>query len=258
MNILCIGDVFGEAGCRALMKALPAFKRENKIDFVIANGENSALGNGITRDSARMLLNCGVDVITGGNHSLRREEINDMLEECSALIRPANLLNVYSGNGIALVDLGFVSIAVINIMGSVYLENVSDPFDKIDDLVQQAKDSGSKIIIVDFHAEATSEKKAMGYYLDGRVSAVFGTHTHIATADEQILPKGTGYITDLGMSGVQDSVLGVEKEIIVARFKGDTTRRFIAAEGEGEINGCIFEIDNSTGLCKGVKRVKFW
>ena len=257
MNILCIGDVFGEAGCDALRKRLPLFKKQNNIDMVIANGENSAAGNGITPDSARFLLNCGVDIITGGNHSLRRKEIFDMLEDSSVILRPENMGGDLAGGGFGIVDFGHTRVAVINLLGSVYLEAAENPFLCAERLVGKAKEQGINIIIVDFHAEVTSEKRAMGFFLDGKVSAVFGTHTHVTTADEQILPAKTGYITDLGMSGVEESVLGVKKEIIIDRLKNGGCERFLPAEGECSINGCIFSVEKSTGKCNSVKRVKF-
>ncbi len=257
MNILCIGDVFGEAGCNVLQKALPAFKKQKNIDMVICNGENSAVGNGITPASARHLLNCGVDIITGGNHSLRRGEIADLLEGSSTILRPDNLIDDAPGSGFAVVDFGHTMVGVINLMGAVYADGVSNPFLAADRLLEEAKALGLKIVVVDFHAEATSEKKAMGYYLDGKVSAMFGTHTHIATADEQIMPCGTGYITDIGMTGVEDSVLGVQKDIIISRLRDDARDKFMAAEGTAYVNGCIFDIDKSTGRCVGVERVRF-
>lgn len=257
MKILCIGDVFGEAGCDALQKRLPNFKNRNNIDMVIANGENSAAGNGITPQSARWLLNCGVDVITGGNHSFRRKEIYDMLEGGDVLIRPENAGKDLPGSGLSIIDFGRMRVAVINIIGSVYMESAENPFDCVDLLIAKAKEQGIKVILVDYHAEVTSEKRAMGFYLDGKVSAVFGTHTHVTTADEQILPGGTGYITDLGMSGVDDSVLGVKKEIIIARLKSGGMDRFLPAEGSCSINGCIFTVDDFTGKCLAAERVKF-
>ena len=256
MNILCVGDVFGEQGCQILQKCLPKIKKAKAIDMVIVNGENSAVGNGITPASARMLVNCGADVVTGGNHTMRRKEIAETLEECDYILRPANLSADLPGGGYAVVDLGHTRVAVIRLLGSVYMECDENPFDAVDSLIQRAKDDGIKIVVVDFHAEVTSEKRAMGYYLDGKASAVFGTHTHIATADEQILPGGTGYITDIGMTGVDDSVLGVKKEIIVSRFKSGTQEKFLAADGEGSLNGCIFSVDKNTGKCLSVERIK--
>ncbi len=258
MNILCVGDVFGAPGCDILQKALPVFKKQYDIDLVIANGENSAVGNGITPASARSLLNSGVDVITGGNHTLRRREVFDLLEEGATLIRPANLVGDMPGCGIAYVDFGYTQVAVINLIGTVYIDGTENPYPFADRLINEAKSSGAKIIVVDFHAEATSEKRAMGFYLDGKVSAIFGTHTHVATADEQVLPGGTGYITDIGMTGVDQSVLGVKKEIIISRLKDGAQDRFEAAEGRCSVNGCVFNVDKATGKCISAERVRFY
>lgn len=257
MRILAIGDVFGKSGCDFLLKNLPTIKKENSIDLIIANGENSAEGNGILPTSAEMLFAAGVDVITGGNHSLRRREIYNMLDENAFLLRPANFPKSVPGSGITYVDMGYTTVAVINILGVVFLENLACPFETADKLIDEAKKNGAKIIVVDFHAEATSEKRALGFYLDGRVSCVFGTHTHIQTSDEQILPNNTGYITDVGMTGVVDSVLGVDKEIIIQKMKNKLPVKFYNAVGECELNGCIFDIDKTTGYTTSVKRIKY-
>ena len=256
MKILAIGDVFGKSSCDFLLKKLPTLKKEHAIDLVIANGENSAEGNGILPSSAETLFAAGVDVITGGNHTLRRKEIFNMLEENEFLLRPANLPSSIPGKGITYVDLGYTIVAVINILGVVYLESLSCPFETADKLINEAKQNGAKIIVVDFHAEATSEKRALGFYLDGRVSCIFGTHTHVQTSDEQILPNNTGYITDIGMTGVIDSVLGVEKSIIIQKMKDKLPVKFYGATGECELNGCIFDVDKSTGFTKSVQRIK--
>jgi len=256
MKILAIGDVFGKSGCDFLLKKLPTLKKEHAIDLVIANGENSAEGNGILPSSAETLFAAGVDVITGGNHTLRRKEIFNMLEENEFLLRPANLPSSIPGKGITYVDLGYTIVAVINILGVVYLESLSCPFETADKLINEAKQNGAKIIVVDFHAEATSEKRALGFYLDGKVSCIFGTHTHVQTSDEQILPNNTGYITDIGMTGVIDSVLGVEKNIIIQKMKDKLPVKFYGATGDCELNGCIFDVDKSTGFTKSVQRIK--
>ena len=235
---------------------MPIIKKEHSIDLVIANGENSAEGNGILPTSTESLFAAGVDVITGGNHSLRRKEIYNMLEENEFLLRPANLPASVPGKGIAYVDLGYTTVAVINILGVIYMESLACPFETANKLVNEAKENGTKIIVVDFHAEATSEKRALGFYLDGKVSCLFGTHTHIQTSDEQILPNNTGYITDIGMTGVIDSVLGVDKNIIIQKMKDKLPVKFYSATGECELNGCIFEVDKSTGFTTSVKRIK--
>lgn len=250
MRVLCVGDVCAPAGVEAALKTIPCLKRELKVDFTIVNGENSALGNGILPESAKELFSAGADVITGGNHTLRRKEIYETLESNSCVLRPDNIVSEY-GSGYALCDLGKYSVAVINLAGQVYLERekAENPFLRAEELVSRAKADGAKFIFVDFHAEATSEKRAMGFFLDGKVSAVFGTHTHVQTADAQVLPLGTGYITDLGMTGVINSVLGVKTEIIIDRLKSGGSDKFLQAEGKCMLNGCLFDIDDKTGLC---------
>lgn len=256
MNILCIGDICGNIGCDFIKNNLYHIKKYYSIDFTVANGENSAEGNGITPLSAQTLFTYGVDVITGGNHSLRRKEAHALLDENNFLLTPDNIPQDI-GHGYCLVDMGRLKIAVVNILGNAYLDSygASNCFDTADKLVDCAKNDNANIIIVDFHAEATGEKKALGYYLDGRVSAFFGTHTHIQTADEQILDGGTGYITDIGMTGPVNSVLGVKKEIIIDRLRNKSLEKFTLADGECMLNGCIFTVDEKTGLTTSVKRI---
>ncbi len=248
MRILCIGDVVGSPGCGFLRSHLPAFKKLHEVDLVICNGENSADGNGITPRSADYLFASGVDVITLGNHSFRRPEVFSYLEEQPAIIRPCNFPEgTTPGRGMCTVDMGYTSVTVINAMGQEAIDaHLDNPFTAVDRLL---KEVDSRIILVDFHAEATSEKRAMGLYLDGRVSAVFGTHTHVMTADAEVLPGGTGYITDLGMTGTIDSVLGVKKEIIINRFITKLPGRFENADGRCKLDCTLFEIDRSSGKC---------
>lgn len=257
MRLLCIGDVCGEGGCEKVRATLPRLKKEHSIDVVIINGENSADGNGVTPFSADYLFACGADVITGGNHSFRNSAIIPYLDANEFILRPHNLPEAESGKGYCLLDMGKFSVAVINLSGTIYLErmNASNPFLCADELIEKAKMDGADIIAVDFHAEATSEKRALGFYLDGRVSAVFGTHTHIQTSDNKILPKGTGYITDLGMTGPENSVLGVKSEIIINRLKSGDMSKFEIADGECTLNGCIFEIDTKTGKTVSTDRI---
>lgn len=245
---MCIGDVVGSVGCAFLRRHLPVFKRQQQIDFVICNGENSADGNGITPKSADYLFTSGVDFITLGNHGFRRREVYPVLDENPNIIRPANYpSSVTPGKGFSIVDMGYTTVAVVNLMGQQYLDaNLENPFLAADRILKQID---AKIIIVDFHAEATSEKRAMGFYLDGRVSAVFGTHTHVMTADACVLPQGTGYITDAGMTGVIDSVLGVKKEIILRRFTTQLPERFDIEQGDCKLNCVVFDIDRSSGKC---------
>lgn len=255
MNILTVGDVCGKAGTEALLRLLPAVKKEYRIDFTVVNGENSAEGNGILPQSADLIFTAGADVITGGNHTLRRSEFYPCLEENSCLLRPANLPNAVPGKGLTVVDLGYTQIAVLNLLGTVYLESQACPFQTADRLLKELQSQGIKNILVDFHAEATSEKRAMGFYLDSRVTALFGTHTHVATADACVLPGKTGYITDLGMTGVEHSVLGVEYEIILKKMRDKLPVRFKNASGEAYLNGCVFEVDHKTGHCISAKQI---
>lgn len=256
MKILAIGDVCGRFGCEAVLNRLPKIKKDLNIDLVIANGENSAEGNGILPGSADLLFKAGVDVITGGNHSLRRKEIFPLLEENDFLLRPANFPASVPGKGITVVDLGYTTVAVINILGVVYMESMACPFETADKMIEKAKNMGAKIILVDLHAEATSEKRAMGFYLDGKVSALFGTHTHVPTADAQLLPLGTAYITDIGMTGVKHSVLGTDKDIVISKMKDKLPLKFRGAEGECELSGCVIEIDKATGKAISIELVK--
>ncbi len=253
MNILVIGDVVSAVGCEFLRSVLPTFKKVKGIDFCIANGENSAVGNGITPASANYLFDSGVDFITTGNHVYRRKEFYDMLDEREDIIRPANFYKGNPGRGWSVVDMGFAKVGIINLSGTVYMDRCDNPFTVVDEILPKLSDC--KIILVDFHAEATAEKRAMGFYLDGRVSAVYGTHTHVLTADAGILPKGTAYITDIGMTGVKNSALGVKPEISVEWLRTGMPARFDPAEGACMMNGCIFEIENKTGKVLGVEPV---
>ncbi len=253
MNILAIGDVVSAKGCEFLRSVLPSYKKLKGIDFCIANGENSAVGNGITPFSAQYLFDSGVDFLTTGNHVYRRREFYEMLDSCEDIIRPANFSRSNPGRGYAVIDLGFTKIAIINLAGAVYMDRCDNPFTVIDEILPEVADC--KIKIVDFHAEATAEKRAMGFYLDGRVSAVFGTHTHVITGDAVILPKGTAYMTDIGMTGPKNSVLGVKPEISIEWLKTGMPARFDTADGECVLNGCIFEIDNKTGKAISVEPV---
>lgn len=247
LKILTIGDIVSKQGCEYLRQNLPKLKREFNADVVIANGENSAVGNGILPNSANYILDSGVDVITLGNHSLRRREIYDYLDMDNPVIRPANYHKSAPGRGYIIIDKGYCRLAVVNLQGTVYLDSLDNPFNVIDGIIEEIKSQGIKIIILDFHAEATSEKRAMGFYLDGRVSAVFGTHTHTQTSDNQILPNGTGYITDIGMTGPYYSVLGVSPECVIEKFKTNLPVKFKNDDGVCVMEGCLFEIDNVTG-----------
>lgn len=253
VRILCVGDVVGSIGCEFLREKLPALKKEKNVDLCIVNGENSADGNGITQNSATHLLDSGADVITTGNHSFRRKESYPLYDSCENLLRPANYPAAAPGHGLYIADLGRVRIAVVNLMGTVYLESLESPFEKLDKLLKTL--DLPQLCIVDFHAEATGEKRALGFYADGRATAVFGTHTHVQTADECLLPGGTGYITDAGMTGTINSVLGVKPEIIIGRYTTKMPARFDLAKGPCKMDCVLFTADEATGLCTGVERL---
>lgn len=253
MNIFAIGDVVGQEGCEFLRKTLPSFKKLKGIDFTIANGENSAAGNGITPFSAQHLFDSGVDVITTGNHVYKRREVYDFLDSRGDIVRPANYNRNNPGRGFTVIDKGSVQIGVVNLAGVSYMEPAANPFETADLILPELE--MCRIILVDFHAEATAEKKALGFYLDSRVSAVFGTHTHVQTSDAKVLDGATAYITDLGMTGPEKSVLGIKPEIAVNRFKTGMPSRFETAQGRCFMCGCIFEIDEKTGRALSAESV---
>lgn len=253
MRILCIGDIVGEVGCDFVRKHIPTLRKLKNIDLVIANGENSANGNGLSVYSAESIFSSSVDVITTGNHSFRKRASYDYYDTCPYLVRPLNLPSNVPGKGYCIVDMGKYQACVINALGTVFMESLQSPFEAIDSLLS---DIQQKIIIVDIHAEATAEKKALAYYLDGRVSAVFGTHTHVQTSDEQILECGTGFITDVGMCGPITSVLGVKKELAIKKMKDKMPTRFEEADGPCRINGIIFDIDVTSGKTNSVERIE--
>ena len=256
MKILAIGDVVSKQGCEYLREMLPKLKKDYNADIVIVNGENSAVGNGITPHSANHIFSSGADVITLGNHSLRRIEICDYLDENEFIIRPENYHKSAPGKGYTIIDKGYARVLVANIQGAVYLDNIENPFDSADRILKIAEDEGINIILIDFHAEASSEKKAMGFYLDSKISALFGTHTHVQTSDEQILPCGAGYITDLGMTGPYYSVIGIAPEKAIQKMKTNLPVRFTVNDGPCVIEGCYFEIDNKSGKTISVERFR--
>lgn len=254
MNILCIGDVVRTVGCDFLREHLAPLKREKQIDLTIVNGENSAEGNGIHAHSLQHLFDSGADVVTTGNHSFRQKGYETLYEENEFLLRPANFPEgTTPGRGLCIVDLGRVQVAVVNLLGTVYLDSLKSPFETLDELLKTP--GFPKLCIVDFHAEATGEKRAMGFFADGRVSAVFGTHTHVQTADETILPHGTGYLTDVGMTGPIQSVLGLTADCVIKKLTTKLPVRFEPAPGPCRMDGVIFTCDERTGLCTGVERV---
>lgn len=250
-NILFIGDVVGKAGCDFLLQKLPLIKRQYAVDITVVNGENSAQGNGITKLSADMIFNAGADIITTGNHAFKRRESYEIYEN-DCIIRPANYPDGAPGKGICTLDMGAYSIAVINLSGTVYLDPLDNPFTVIDNMLEEVDTPN---IFVDFHAEATSEKKAMGFHLEGRVSGVFGTHTHVPTADETILGGHTAYITDLGMTGPERSMLGVEIKPAVDRLRFRLPVRFKEAEGACFLCGAVVKFDEKTGKSHKIEQL---
>ncbi len=253
MNIIFIGDVVGQKACAYLREKIPYLKNKYNAKLVIANGENSADGNGITPVTARYLLDSGIDVVTTGNHCFRRREMDAFYQESNLVLRPANFPFEVVGKGYTELDFGSYSVAVINLLGTVFMQNLDNPFHCMDRILKNIR---SKIIIVDFHAEATSEKRAMGHYLTGRVSAVLGTHTHVQTADEEVLGDTTGYISDVGMTGVLDSVLGIKKEIIISNMLTGYPQRYEYAEGDFTICGVVLTVDEKTGKCSSIERIR--
>ncbi|MGA8598344.1 MAG: TIGR00282 family metallophosphoesterase [Bryobacteraceae bacterium] len=255
MNILFIGDIFASAGRSIVAEHLPNLVRDNHIELVIANGENSAGGFGITPLIAEELLTLGIHVLTGGNHSFDKREIYEYFARQPRLLRPANYPDGLPGQGlyIGMTETG-VPYAVVDLQGRASMSNIDCPFRKADQLLG-ALDPNVKVRVVDFHAELTSEKMAMGWYLDGHVSAVIGTHTHIPTADARILPDGTAYQTDAGMTGPYHSVIGVDKETVLRRFLTGLSGRMEAAKGGAELHGVLLEVDNTTGRALSIRRV---
>ncbi len=250
-RLLFIGDVVGELGCRFLSAKLPAIKRKYNIDVTVVNGENSAQGNGITHSSAESIIRSGADIITTGNHAFRRHESRELFDS-EYIIRPANYPDGTSGSGICTLDMGSFSVTVINLMGVVYMDSLDNPFTKIDEILS---DIDSKNIFVDFHAEATSEKKSIGFYLAGRVTGVLGTHTHVQTADETILKEHTAYITDTGMTGVEISCLGVDYNLTIERMRTHMPVKFREAEGKCFLCGVVVEFDEKCGKAHSIERI---
>uniref|UniRef100_A0A7V3ZVJ6 TIGR00282 family metallophosphoesterase n=1 Tax=candidate division WOR-3 bacterium TaxID=2052148 RepID=A0A7V3ZVJ6_UNCW3 len=252
-KILFLGDVCGESGRKALVKGVKFLKERYKPDVIIVNGENAAGGFGITPQIVEDFLSLGIDCITLGDHAFDRKEIINYLEKENRIIRPLNYPPEAPGKGICILEKNNQLVIIINLIGRVFMKPLDCPFRRIDE--ELIKINNKKIIIVDFHAEATAEKKAMGYFLDGKVSAVLGTHTHIPTADEQILPKGTAYITDVGMCGAHDSILGMEIEDSLKRLLYGINYRLIPANTNLKVEGVIVEIDSATYKAKRIERI---
>ena len=254
MKILAIGDLVGECGVKKTKELINKIKQENNIDFIIANAENSADGMGITEKIFKELLSMGINVVTMGNHTWGKKDIFKFIDHKQLLV-PANYSKGVPGNRYGIYECNGKKIAVINLIGRAQLNVLSDnPFTTVENIISKIKDKVD-IIIIDFHAEATAEKIAMGYFLDGKVTAVFGTHTHVQTADEKILEGGTGYITDIGMTGPKKSVIGMSLEASIKRFLTSLPERYKIAEGEAIFNGCIFEIDDEKCRTTKITRI---
>ena len=254
MKVLFVADIVGSCGMDIAEKYIRRLKKAEKIDFVIANGENTAPKNGINPELYRRLIFAGCDCVTLGNHSFDNAEILDFIDHTPELIRPYNYPKGTPGGGWYLIDGGKNRLAVISLMGNVYVSNLISPFEIIDDLLAKIKkDAPNTAIFIDFHAEATSEKIAFAHYIDGRAAAMIGTHTHVQTVDEKILTHGLGYLTDCGMCGAYDSVLGVDKNLAIERFLTQRPVRFAQGEGQAQFNACILEIEN--GKTISIKRL---
>ncbi len=256
MRILFVGDIVGNPGRRILKNVLPRLRGEYLPDLVIANGENCAGGVGLTPSTAEEIFRAGCDVITGGNHTWDKREILPLLESHPRLLRPANYPDPAPGGGVCLCEgRDGTPAAVVNLMGRVFMNLTDDPFRAADSILREIG-SHARVIVVDFHAEATSEKMAFGWYLDGRVTAVIGTHTHVPTADERVLPEGTAFISDVGMTGPYDSVIGVEKSLVIERFLTQRPVRLTPATGDVRLAAVLIEASAATGRAESIRRIE--
>lgn len=257
MKILAIGDIVGGIAIDYLEKNLSRFVNENKVDFVIANAENASEIKGLSRRDAEALYNVGVDFITLGNHAFGKRDIYSFLDENEhRIIRPANFPASAPGSGYTIINIDGYKVLIMNILGTMFMNPINSPFEAVDVALEREK-GNFDFAILDIHAEATSEKLAIARYFDGRIAIIFGTHTHVQTADECILPMGSAYITDLGMAGPENSILGTKVEAIIDRFIMQTPQYFTVADGGVKVHGAIFDIDPSNSKIKSVKRVKF-
>ena len=254
-KILVIGDVVGAGGVGFIEEKLWGLRKFYGIDMTVVNGENAAVGNGLDKATAERLMKSGADVITSGNHIWKKNGIGDLLDSNPYILRPANYPSSCPGSGYCIFDMCSYKVLVINLLGTVFMESLESPF-LVADRILSREQGNFDLAVVDIHAEATSEKLALGKYLDGRVSAVFGTHTHVQTADEQIFPLGTGYITDAGMCGPEDSVLGIKNDIIIRKFLTKMPVRHEEADTQSSLCGCIFTISLESGKCTEVQRIQ--
>ena len=255
MNILMVGDVFGEPGRAAIAKLLPGLRQQHAIDLCVVNVENAAGGFGVTPSMCKQFLEQGADVMTSGNHIWDKKEIIEYIVKENLLLRPANFPSGTPGSGFITVKAGPHRVAVLNLMGRVFMAPIDCPFRKADEVLPELR-RDTPIILVDMHCEATSESQAMGWYLDGRVSAVVGTHRHVQTADERVLPGGTAYITDLGMTGPTEGVIGVDRELILQRFLTQMPARFEPAKGPAALHGVVIVVDPETGRASDIRRLR--
>ncbi len=254
MNILAIGDLVGKNGFNKMKEVLPNLIEKEKIDFVIANGENVAEGIGINEKMYKGIISSGVNIITLGNHTWGKKEIFEFINEKN-IVRPANYSGDVPGKGYSIFEIKSKKIAVINLIGRVSMPVLSDnPFIAVKKIIEKIKNDVD-IIIIDFHSEATAEKIAMGYFLDGEATIIFGTHTHVQTADERILKNGTAYITDIGMTGPKNSVIGMEIDVSIKRFVTGIPEKYRVADGESIFNGCLFSIDEQNNKVNKIKRI---
>jgi metallophosphoesterase (TIGR00282 family) len=259
MRILFFGDIVGKPGRQVLKELLPALRREHAADVVVANGENASGGIGLTAETLRELLGMGIDILTTGNHVWKHRDLYGPLDKEPRLLRPANYPAGAPGRGLGVYDLpGGHRLAVLNLCGTTYMDPLDCPFRVAETLLArlEAEEGAPAVRLVDFHAEATSEKKALGWFLDGRVSAVIGTHTHVQTADAMLLPGGTAYLTDAGMCGVEASVLGMDHKVIVDRFLTRLPQRFRPATGRGSLNGVLLDVDEATGRARSIRALR--
>ncbi|PTK62153.1 TIGR00282 family metallophosphoesterase [Staphylococcus haemolyticus] len=254
MRILFIGDIVGKVGRNAIAEYLPKIKQSYRPTVSIVNAENAAHGKGLTEKLYKQLLRDGVDFMTMGNHTYGQREIYDFIDDANRMIRPANFPSEAPGVGMRFIQINDIKLAIINLQGRSFMQDIDDPFKKADQLIEEAKKE-TNFIFVDFHAETTSEKNAMGWYLDGRVSAVVGTHTHIQTSDDRVLPNGTGYITDVGMTGYYDGILGINRDEVIERFITSLPQRHVVPDdGRSVLSGVIIDLDKD-GKTKQIERI---
>ena len=254
-KVLAVGDVVGNPGMDRIVRSLRWLKKRTGADFVVVNGENASVV-GMTPQQAEDIFDAGADVITMGNHTYGKRELVSYMEDNSRVLRPLNYAPQAPGRGYGIYETAAGPVAVIDLQGRVNMDYTPDnPFLQAEKILRKID---TKLILVELHAEATSEKLAMGYMLDGRISALWGTHTHVPTADAQVLPKGTGYVTDLGMTGPKNSILGIRPDLSIAKFRGDLTERYRWAEGPTKLEAVLFTVDSTTGKCLKAERVDQW